>query len=513
MKKNGFTLIELLAVILILGIIALIAIPTVNKIIEESRRGAFQSTLENINKIVEQTCTSEQINDLPINTHYVITNGKVTPALDLKGDLPDGDIYVDNNCNVTYTLSDNTFVGTKDDPKQKPIIEKCNGKCIKYSEALLNGATPKLDSGMIPITIENDGTVKKANLYESWYNYQNKQWANTILVTDASRESIKNARAGSTINSNDILAYLVWVPRYKYKIPTVTDLNNPPSINIVFESKTTPKSTGNAITEYYSHPAFTFDGVEVDGIWVGKFETTVANISGVTEATTNTCFTEQSEANCNNSNIIPTVLPNKGSLRYQTVSNQFATAQKFKNYGVSGDAHMMKNSEWGAMAYFSHSIYGINKEVQKNNSSSYVTGYGSGTAYGNDNSNHPQSTTGNISGIFDTSGGSWERVMGNFNKTIANSGFMAMPENKYYDIYTTSDYETECNSGKCLGHSTIETKNWYQDYYYSVNSSFPWVARGGSCNGTTDAGLFSADGNVGLASGNNSFRLAFLVGA
>ncbi|MEG2378944.1 MAG: prepilin-type N-terminal cleavage/methylation domain-containing protein, partial [Bacilli bacterium] len=32
MKKNAFTLIELLAVILILGIIALIAIPTITKI-------------------------------------------------------------------------------------------------------------------------------------------------------------------------------------------------------------------------------------------------------------------------------------------------------------------------------------------------------------------------------------------------------------------------------------------------------------------------------------------------
>ena len=176
---------------------------------------------------------------------------------------------------------------------------------------------------------------------------------------------------------------------------------------------------------------------------------------------------------------------------------------------------MMKNSEWGAMAYLSHSIYGINKEVQINNNSSYTTGYGSGTAYGNNNSNYPQSTTGNISGIFDTSGGAWERAMGNFNNTIASSGFTTMPETKYYDLYTTNDYETACNSGKCLGHATIETKNWYQDYYYSVNSSVPWVNRGGHYDDAADAGVFSTSNYYGGAAYGygDSFRLAFLVGA
>ena len=59
--KKGFTLIELLAVILILGIIALIAIPTVNNILDESRRGAFKTTTQNVLKQAEETCMMEKL--------------------------------------------------------------------------------------------------------------------------------------------------------------------------------------------------------------------------------------------------------------------------------------------------------------------------------------------------------------------------------------------------------------------------------------------------------------------
>ena len=70
MKKNNkvFTLIELLAVILILGIIALIAIPTVNSILKESRTGAWKSTASQMTKAAENYFQLKQIK----NQDYVV---------------------------------------------------------------------------------------------------------------------------------------------------------------------------------------------------------------------------------------------------------------------------------------------------------------------------------------------------------------------------------------------------------------------------------------------------------
>ncbi len=47
-KKNGFTLIELLAVIIILGILMIIAIPSVTNYISNSRKSAYVDTAKEI---------------------------------------------------------------------------------------------------------------------------------------------------------------------------------------------------------------------------------------------------------------------------------------------------------------------------------------------------------------------------------------------------------------------------------------------------------------------------------
>ncbi len=475
--KRGFTLIELLAVILILGIIALIAIPTVNNILEESRRGAFSSTLNNIEKKVQETCTAQQIRNEEITTEYVISNGVASPSLDLKGDLPDGTIYVDNNCDVTYLLYNSNFEGNKNSSTEEVTINKCEGSCIRYNESILNGADPELDSGMIPVIIENDGTVKKANIYAKWYEYNNKNWANAILVKEEKREGYKNAKSGTTIATDDILGYFVWVPRYKYYI-TSGGTTTPSSINIVFENKRTIKSTGNATSTHYTHPGFTFGNTELNGFWMGKFETT-------------------GEINA------PTILPNTTSQTGSDVKTNFDSSRLLigNTYGVTTDARVMKNSEWGAAAYLSHSSYGIDGEIRVNNNNVVTTGCGASAANGGETvscqiaygsqTSYPQSSTGNISGVFDMSGGRWDRVMFMYNGLSSSSGFSQLPNPKYYDVVTSLTYNQACNGGICYGQALSETVGWYSDKNGPYSETYPWIGRGSYFKGNSGAGMFA----------------------
>ena len=401
---------------------------------------------------------------------------------------------------------------------------------------------PDIKDGMIPVVISSNGITSTVSENDaSWYNYNNQEWVNMVLVSDSSRSTYQNT-SGVVVSEDDILAYYVWIPRYKYKIWTtgLSSKGNEQEIDIVFEDKDTSKSIATQVGEYYTHPAFTFGTTELDGIWVGKFET-----GGTATA--------------------PLIKPDISSLINQKVSAEFTTAQIFgtSTYGMTSnvDAHMMKNSEWGAVAYLSHSRYGANREIYINNSSGFYTGRSGGNVGGSTainrvytsqtstskyntygfytwdgylleyntntkSSTHDiskvSSTTGNITGVYDMSGGAWEYVMGYYSPAGSPwgatssrnyAGFSRRPNSKYYDDYTATNSLTACNGGICYGHGLSEVRGWYDDHAYFVNASSPWFLRGGDCDDGSSAGTFGFDNVNGGANYFRAARSVLVVGS
>ena len=180
---------------------------------------------------------------------------------------------------------------------------------------------------------------------------------------------------------------------------------------------------------------------------------------------------------------------------------------------------MMKNDEWGAVAYLSRSKYGKNDEVTINSNSSYYTGGGSGNAYATTNT--AQSTTGNVYGVYDMSGGAFEYVaayVNNGNANLTNYGSsLVNGDPKTKNVYTkasSDSYENNYQQNKGVyGDAVYETStsgsgatSWYSDCSSFPGTSNPFFMRGGSFNNGSGAGVFYFAYSNGNGSGSYSFR-------
>ncbi len=533
LQNKAFTLIELLAVIIILAIIALIAVPVVLNVIDDAKKSAGQSDANMVLSGINNYCATEEIKmEMDSNYESLCNNELTIEAIKKMVNLGNAEIleikYYENNL-LFLKLKSNGFIFSLQD---NTMIEgNLEGPKIEYVDG--SGANkPEMLDNMIPVIYKDDNWIY-ADIEQKWYDYDNKEWANVVILNDG---VVK--QEGDIINEDDIALWYVWIPRYKYQLFNVSDTKvNPQEIKIGFEKGTTTTGTvkcqdinfkenptsevsqicDNAeVGNWYTHPAFTFGETQLTGFWMSKFE-----VSGTTEKIT--------------------IKPNVNSLRSQNISQFFISIRNIsKLYNINGDSHMIKNVEWGAVAYLLHSKYGINEEVYINNSNvgSY-TGRSGGNVGGNNNSlaiqfpdnqtstnNFNQfgyytydgkivnyngsignyaidrtlgtkaSTTGNIYGVYDMAGGAYEYVMANMvdingNFYLGNAGFTMenIPETKYYDSYSYSTLNKYIR-GK-YGNITKETNGWYNDTLNLPNGSNLWLICGGTASNGSAAGIFN----------------------
>lgn len=514
-STKGITLISLVVTIIILLILAGVTIATLmgdNGLITRANDAKIATEIADIKEQIQTEILSEQAG----NQGNILDSSLETILLKY-GTLSNEEKLIDKTLTTTkgnheIKVSD-IFNGTtvKDVPKDPVIADKSGA-----NKPNLNKIAQKT---YVTWDLNEEGTEYVPNDTQTtqpdyWYDYENGKWANI-----------------KTIN-NGLEAYWVWIPRYEYKVPA-TSQTTATQIDVKFISK--DKTTADE--GYTIHPAFTNAGNggfgELDGIWVAKYEASSSNHNASYGGG------EPSDTNPLKVQVKPLVQ----SWRKISVKSIFTVCRNMTNEGevLAGstvDSHMMKNTEWGAVAILSQSKYGIfnsqssieeptdgtkrriwNNPYGYNSGATIKTGYVGNSAdasttysstvaptnvieYNKKNTSGldgtKASTTGTVYGVYDMAGGSWEYVAGvlkgnstdgskdleyatsKFN--ITNQGKLeGMTDlnfaKKYLDLYNYRTSNTDY-SQYIIGDATVETKGWNSDYSVFVYSSYPVFLRG-----------------------------------
>ena len=479
--------------------------------------------------------------------------------------------------------------------EEDKLISEYEKEIVKQdAEGIWDGKVnkPDLMSGMSAIYFDNNKATKVGNTdKDKWYSYNDKEWANA------------QTEDGSM---------WVWIPRYAYKINKSTK-----TCDIVFligtsdnyydkdgKVQTAQRQTSNGQTiktdgeAYTVHPAFTNESnigyvnggwkKELTGIWVSKFEagyfdknlvdadkekySSSVNYSqtyGYTPAAKNEDarnYLDEIYGSKTTAIKYPTFQGGKYSMNYINHNDAFniskAIAGDSNNvYGLknSTDSHLIKNSEWGAVAYLGQSQYGLyNKNIRINNvnmgdNSHFVyamTGYAAkeedaanttntDAIAWNQTGGELASTTGTIYGIYDMSGGTWERsasLVNNGNSRLNEFGSSLMyslkdgKSSEYVTVYETdtsvdntgvswtdenllktneANYKKNTKYGDAIKEtSTAGTGNtsWNGDYSYFAGLYYPFFVRGGRYWDRSGAGLFYFHRSGGNSHYSDGFR-------
>ncbi len=213
----------------------------------------------------------------------------------------------------------------------------------------ISGAiAPEIGARFTPITyVDNHWIVANSNNKNAtWYNYRDKKWANAVLTSELD----KNITEGSVISDETVENYgYVWIPRFRYQIFSSVDgnciphndegqeLTSIPNINVIFEPEEGASgSQGEAINTYRVPSAFTYyktdNGVKspvfTKGFWIKKYP------------------------------------EYKSASEYKLFD--FSSDQEIIFYAgilLQRSNHIIRNSQWGAVAYLAYSKYGLGTDT------------------------------------------------------------------------------------------------------------------------------------------------------
>lgn len=518
-NNNGITLIALVVTIIVLIILAGISINLVlreNGIITRAKEASKAQEIAEIKEQIQMEIASKETEKL--SNSEELTKYELEIALNKYGNIN----YEDDGKTIKSITTEKGYEILLTEIWKGTVEE--DGVTI-LADGSWNGIlhTPKIKNTGLTAVYWNGTTWKELNSQST-----EEEWANWYNYADTSKTGAGTSNWANARSKDGSM--WVWIPRYEYKIDTE---NKTIDVNFIEIGKETT-------TGYILHPAFGTDidnggwSSDLPGFWVAKYEagfqnatvgeeTKTVEYSNLKYTTVNTNYTTNyfGAITANTTSLsYPVFKANTYSYNIISVADAWLLSQEIDTasmYGLSNvDSHMLKNSEWGAVAYLTHSKYGVNGNssamnevtINSKNLNDTTKNIYAITSYGNSNTANDvnASSTKNMTGVFDLNGGAWERVSGfkqggaanttDWHKEMASSSTTS--SSKYLTLYTDDNK---------IGDATNETSGWNSDYFTSTTSSSPIFSRGGYYDDGDYSGVFAFNNGSGTAYSFNGFRV------
>ena len=283
MKKKGFTLVELLAVIVILSLILVIAVPSVNKYIKQSKEKAYNTQISTIIEAAQAyASTNPELLPNRENISVKITLGQLKSSGLIKEEVknPNDDKYFDDALTIeikkkgetyTYDIVESTI--TTRDGEKSPIINFNGSPMVTYNlnatyTELGASATDSDGNAISNIVIDKSNLVMSAEgiyqvkytatdtkgisstVYRNVYVSNNKYANGTAIYFNPNSNSVcsKEEATSNTSKSNGCMKWYAFNDEGASTINLLLDHNT--TAKVAWVSKADYIAAGGTEAEY-----------------------------------------------------------------------------------------------------------------------------------------------------------------------------------------------------------------------------------------------------------------------